>query len=91
MAEAHGMTFVSPFDDFDVMAGQGTVGWEAGEQLADMGTRPDAVIIYGIGNGLASGVITALKARWPASKPISPSRPATARWPARCAATGPRH
>lgn len=60
-----GMTFVSPFDDFDVMAGQGTAGLEICEQLEERGIAPDAILVNCSGGGLSSGVITAVKARFP--------------------------
>jgi threonine dehydratase len=55
--QAKGMTFVHPFDDPLVMAGQGTVGIEIMEDLAD---ATDVIVSIG-GGGLASGVGTAIK------------------------------
>jgi threonine dehydratase len=53
LEEAHGYTFVHPFDDPDVIAGQGTVGMEILRQH----TGPlDAVFIAIGGGGLAAGV-----------------------------------
>ena len=52
-----GMTFVHPFDDPDVIAGQGTVGLEILEQLPDV----EAVMIPVGGGGLVSGVAYAIK------------------------------
>ncbi len=57
-----GLTFVHPFDDRHVIAGQGTVGLEVMEELADF----DAVVIPVGGGGLSSGIATAIKARRPA-------------------------
>jgi threonine dehydratase len=57
--EAH---FVHPFDDPDVMAGQGTVGIELMAQAAEQGAAPDAVLVPTAGGGLLSGVATAIKA-----------------------------
>jgi len=54
-----GMVFVHPFDDPDVMAGQGTVGLEICEDLPDV---TDVFVSIG-GGGLAGGVSTAIKAR----------------------------
>lgn len=56
--ETTGKIFVSPYDDEDVIAGQGTVGLEIMDQLPDA----DAVVIPVGGGGLASGVATAVKA-----------------------------
>ena len=55
-----GPTFVHPFDDADVIAGQGTVGLELREQF-----DPDTVLVSIGGGGLISGVATALKAHDP--------------------------
>ncbi|WP_040652323.1 threonine ammonia-lyase [Pseudogulbenkiania ferrooxidans] len=65
IARQRGMTFISPFDDFDVMAGQGTVGLELCEQMKELGEEPDAVVINCSGGGLASGVVTAVSAYYP--------------------------
>ncbi len=61
-AEAEGLCFVHPFDDIDVIAGQGTIGRE----ILDQG--PDdihAVFIPVGGGGLAAGIATYLKVRRP--------------------------
>ena len=50
-------TFIHPFDDEDVIAGQGTIGLELLEQLPEA----DAVIVPIGGGGLISGVAFALK------------------------------
>lgn len=50
-------TFIHPFDDEDVIAGQGTIGLEILDQLPDM----DAVIVPVGGGGLISGVAYAIK------------------------------
>jgi threonine dehydratase len=55
--EAEGMTFVHPFDDPLVMAGQGTLGLEILEDLPD---ATDVIVSIG-GGGLATGVSTAIK------------------------------
>lgn len=52
-----GYTFIHPFDDDDVIAGQGTIGLELLDQLPKM----DAVIIPIGGGGLISGIAFALK------------------------------
>lgn len=57
---------VHPFDDPDVMAGQGTAGLELMEQAAVLGTMPDAVLVPCSGGGLASGIAIAVKAVAPA-------------------------
>lgn len=52
-----GLTFIHPFDDPQIIAGQGTLGLELLTDLPDL----DAVIIPVGGGGLAAGVATALK------------------------------
>ena len=61
-AQAHveetGATFVHPFEDLDVIAGQGTIGLELAEQLPEAET----VVIPIGGGGLSSGIALALRA-----------------------------
>jgi len=57
----HGYTFVHPFDDLRIVAGQGTVGLEILEQVPDV----DFIISPIGGGGLMSGVATAVKALRP--------------------------
>jgi threonine dehydratase len=59
---------VHPFDDADVMAGQGTVGLEIVDQAAAQGVRPDAVLVGCSGGGLAGGIALAIKASLPATE-----------------------
>lgn len=58
---ATGAVLVPPFDDPRIIAGQGTLGLEIGEDLSDVGT----VIVPVGGGGLSSGVATAIKLRHP--------------------------
>jgi len=57
LAKERGLTFVHPFDDKAVVAGQGTLGLEMAEQCLDL----DAAVVPIGGGGLISGVATALK------------------------------
>ncbi len=57
----HGYTFVHPFDDPAIIAGQGTVGLEILEQVPDV----EAIVSPIGGGGLISGVATAVKALKP--------------------------
>jgi threonine dehydratase len=67
----HGLTFVHPFDDPDVIAGQGTVAMEMLRQLQGLGTgRLDAVFVAIGGGGLISGVASYIKAVRPDIKVI---------------------
>ncbi|MEX1003880.1 MAG: hydroxyectoine utilization dehydratase EutB [Acidimicrobiia bacterium] len=52
-----GMTLIHPFDDPDVIAGQGTIGIELLDQVPDVTT----VLVPLSGGGLAAGVATAIK------------------------------
>ena len=63
---AEGLTFVHPFDDPAVIAGQGTVGLELVEQAPDL----DAVVVPVGGGGLVSGVAVAVKALRPRARVI---------------------
>jgi threonine dehydratase len=64
MEQAEGLTFVHPFDDPVVIAGQGTIALELLEQVPDM----EAVLVPVGGGGLLSGIAVALKALAPAVK-----------------------
>jgi threonine dehydratase len=58
LREERGLTFVHPFDDYDVMAGQGTIALEMLEDVPDLEILPVPIG----GGGLISGVATAAKA-----------------------------
>lgn len=57
LRDEKGYTFIHPFDDEDVIAGQGTIALELMEQIADM----DAVIVPIGGGGLISGIAYTMK------------------------------
>lgn len=57
LRDEKGYTFIHPFDDEDVIAGQGTIGLELCDQIEDL----DAVVVPIGGGGLASGVAFAVK------------------------------
>ena len=59
-----GATFIHPFDDEEVIAGQGTIGLELLEQLPEM----DAVIVPIGGGGLISGIAYSVKSLNPRCK-----------------------
>ena len=63
------MTMLPPFDHFDIIAGQGTLGLELIEQMPELG----AVMVPVSGGGLISGVAAALKARKPEIRVIGVS------------------
>ena len=56
-AKSEGMTFIHPFDDALVMAGQGTIGLELLEQVEDL----EAVVVPIGGGGLIGGIACAVK------------------------------
>ncbi len=59
-----GATLVHPFNDPDIIAGQGTCGLEIADQLQDF----DSVIVPVGGGGLISGIATAIKALRPSAR-----------------------
>lgn len=56
-AESVGLPYISPYNDVEVVAGQGTIGMELLEQRPDL----DAVFVSVGGGGLIGGIGTALK------------------------------
>lgn len=58
LEKAHGYTFVHPFNDYDVMAGQGTIALEILEDMPET----DVILVPIGGGGLISGVAVAAKA-----------------------------
>ncbi|MEI7762819.1 MAG: threonine ammonia-lyase, biosynthetic, partial [Comamonadaceae bacterium] len=71
LEKKQGLTFVHPFDDPDVIAGQGTIAMEILRQLQGLGSnRLDAVFVAIGGGGLISGVANYIKAVRPEIKVI---------------------
>ena len=71
LQKEEGLTFVHPFDDPDVIAGQGTIAMEILRQLQSLGSqRLDAVFVAIGGGGLISGVANYIKAVRPDIKVI---------------------
>lgn len=62
IAQTTGALLVPAFDDLDIIAGQGTVGLELMQQIADRDCVPDHVLSPCGGGGLMAGVSTAVKA-----------------------------
>ncbi len=62
--DVEGLTFVHPFDDPAVIAGNGTVGLEIVDDVPDV----DVVVVGVGGGGLISGVASAVKARRPSAR-----------------------
>lgn len=61
LEKQHGYTFVHPYEDPLVIAGQGTLGLEVLEQVPDL----ESIVIPIGGGGLISGIATAIKAKKP--------------------------
>ncbi len=64
IARQTGATLVHPFNDHDIIAGQGTCGLEIVDQLRDL----DSVIVPVGGGGLISGIATAVKGLKPSAR-----------------------
>ena len=66
IAEEKGLTFIHPFDNANVMAGQGTMALEILEQTPDV----DAVVVPVGGGGLLAGIGTVFKALRPKARVV---------------------
>ncbi len=66
LTESRGLTPIPPFDDADVVAGQGTIGLEIVEDLPDLAT----VLVPLSGGGLAGGIAVAIKTLKPQARVI---------------------
>ncbi len=79
-AEQSSRTYVSPYNDMDVVAGQGTIAVEILRQLAQFGANgPDAVFVAVGGGGLIGGIgshlksvspVTEIVGCWPENSPV---------------------
>ncbi|HHH7483630.1 TPA: threonine ammonia-lyase [Listeria monocytogenes] len=69
-AATHGQTFIPPFDDPDIIAGQGSLAVEMVKDLNKAHEQADYVFAGIGGGGLISGVSTYLKAKSPITKII---------------------
>ena len=67
MADAENLTFVHPYDDPDVIAGQGTIAMELLRQHSE---AIDAIFVAVGGGGLIAGVAAYVKSLWPHIKVI---------------------
>ena len=87
LAGARGLILIKPYDDCQVIAGQGSVGLEIAEQAAGAGIVVADVITCCGGGGLTAGVALALAARAPGLR-VRPAEPAGFDDTARSLATG---
>jgi threonine dehydratase len=89
LAKERGLVLVPPFDDYHVMAGQGTIGLELVADAAQQGMAFDLVLVPCSGGGLAAGIATALAALSPRTRVVA-VEPRTHDDLARSLATGVR-
>lgn len=76
LEESRELTLIKPFDNAQVIAGQGTTGLEIAEQVSEHGISPEAeVLVCCGGGGFASGIALALEAEAPAMR-VRPVEPA---------------
>ncbi len=68
LAEARGAVLVPSFDDFHVIAGQGTVGLEAARRLQALGAPADLLLCPASGGGLIAGIGLAFETLSPATR-----------------------
>ena len=61
LSEKYGYINIHPYNDYDIMAGQGTIGLEIVEQLKNV----DTVVVPIGGGGLIAGISTAVKSKLP--------------------------
>jgi threonine dehydratase len=62
LEEERGLSFIHPFDDPDVIAGQGTIAMEILRQIS---TPPDGIYVAVGGGGLIAGIASYVKSLWP--------------------------
>jgi threonine dehydratase len=73
-AHTHGLTFISPYNDIEVIAGQGSIAWELFRQARTL----DIVYVAVGGGGLISGLGAGLRVLWPAAELVACSPAASA-------------
>ena len=84
-AQEAGMAFIHPFDDLDIIAGQGTLGLELLDQVPDLAR----VVVPVGGGGLISGVAAAIKSTRPEVQVVGVQAEACAPYPASLEAGSP--
>jgi threonine dehydratase len=74
LSAERGLTLIKPFDEPQVIAGQGTVGLEIAAQAAAEGVTEADVLVCCGGGGLTSGIALALEAKAPGlrARPVEP-------------------
>jgi threonine dehydratase len=71
LATERGAVVVPPFDDFYVIAGQGTIGFEISDDLAALSLEPEIVTMPASGGGLAAGIALSVKALHPKARVVT--------------------
>ena len=76
IAEERGLALIRPYDEPNVIAGQGTCGLEIASQASEMGVTDADVLVCCGGGGLTSGIALALEAKAPGmrARPVEPER-----------------
>lgn len=74
LASERGLTLIKPYDEPQVIAGQGTVGLEIAQQAAEIGIKRAEVLVCCGGGGLTSGVALALHHHAPDMR-VRPAEP----------------
>lgn len=74
LATERGLTLIRPYDEPQVIAGQGTTGLEIAAQAAEVGVRQAQVLVCCGGGGLTAGIALALEADAPGLhvRPVEP-------------------
>ena len=71
IAQKNNATIIPPFDDVNVIIGQGTAGIECIEQLEEINVIPDIVLCCCGGGGLIAGISTTIRAKFEKTKIFS--------------------
>ena len=89
LSQARGLTLIRPYDDAQVIAGQGTVGLEIAAQAAEAGITNAEVVVCCGGGGLTAGIALALEGH-AAGLRVRPAEPEGFEDTARSLAAGAR-
>ena len=74
LSNEHNLTLIKPYDEPQVIAGQGTTGLEIAEQAAELGVNKAQVLVCCGGGGLTSGIALALAEHAP-EMTVHPAEP----------------
>ncbi|MAR79271.1 MAG: pyridoxal-5'-phosphate-dependent protein [Rhodospirillaceae bacterium] len=65
LAKSNGSILVKPFDNEEIIAGQGTIGAEICKDMEKKNLKPDAILVPCSGGGLAAGIALGVKKVYP--------------------------